>query len=177
MKENEVRQLERIEEQFMRKILNTTKSCPIVALYLTLGQIPARFEIQKMKLLYLKYILSEDEESLIRKFFFLQLEKPTKGDWASSCLKDLRELEISLSLKKIEEMPYTRFKILLKEKVKEKAFLYLKKKIRSKGKENDFQSLCMAEYLLPENRLLSIAEKQRLFAVKNRMTNIPSNFA
>ena len=69
-------------------------------------------------------------------------------------------------------MPYTRFKKLLKEKVKEKAFLYLKKKIRSKGKENNFQSLCMTEYLLPENRLLSIAEKQRLFAVKNRMTNI-----
>ena len=34
----------------------------------------------------------------------------------------------------------------------------------------------MAEYLLPENRLLSIEEKQRLFEVKHRMTKIPSNF-
>ena len=82
-----------------------------------------------------------------------------------------------LSLRKIEGIPYTTFKKLLKEKVKEKAFLNLKKNIRSKGKENDFQSLCMTEYLLLENRLLSIVEKQRLFAVKNRMTNIPSNFA
>ena len=79
LKENEVRQLERIEEQFMRKILNTTKICPIVALYLTLGQIPAGFQIQKMKVLYLKYILSEDEESLILKFFFLQLENQQKA--------------------------------------------------------------------------------------------------
>ena len=79
LKEDKVHQLERIEEQFMRKILNTTKSCPIVALYLTLGQIPAGFQIQKMKVLYLKYILSEDEESLILKFFFLQLENQQKA--------------------------------------------------------------------------------------------------
>ena len=62
-------------------------------------------------------------------------------------------------------------------KLKEKAFLYLKKKIRSKGNENQHDNLCMSDYLLPENRLLTIAEKQRLFGVKNRMTNIPSNFA
>ena len=79
LKEDKVHQLERIEEQFMRKILNTTKSCPIVALYLTLGQIPAGFQIQKMKVLYLKYILSEDEESLILKFFFLQLKNQQKA--------------------------------------------------------------------------------------------------
>ena len=163
-----MRQLERIEEKFMRKILNTTKGCPIVSLYLTLGHIPARFEIQKMKLLYLKYILSENEESLIRKFFYLQLEIPTKGGWASSCLKDLRELEIKLSLKNIEEMPYNEFKRILKEIVREKAFLYLKNKIRSKGKENLQNSLYMTEYLLPENKLLTTAEKQRLFAVKNK---------
>ena len=34
----------------------------------------------------------------------------------------------------------------------------------------------MAEYLLPLNQKLSIFEKQRLFAVKTRMTNIPANF-
>ena len=34
----------------------------------------------------------------------------------------------------------------------------------------------MAEYLLPLNKILSITAKQRLFAVKNRMTDIPENF-
>ena len=57
LKENELRQIERIEEGFMRKMLNTTKGCPISQLYLELGQHPARFEIQKMRILYLKYIL------------------------------------------------------------------------------------------------------------------------
>ena len=43
LKETEYRQLERIEEEFRRKIFNTTKGCPITHLYLELGQIPARF--------------------------------------------------------------------------------------------------------------------------------------
>ena len=34
----------------------------------------------------------------------------------------------------------------------------------------------MAEYLLPENRVLTINEKQKLFEVKIRMTKIPINF-
>ena len=102
---------------------------------------------------------------------------PTKGDWASSCLKDLKELAISCSLKEIEIMPYKEFEKLLKMKIKEKALIYLKNKIRSKGKENEHKDLSMAEYLLPENKLLSIEEKQRLFQVKSRMTKIPSNFS
>ena len=52
LKENELRQIERIEESFLRKVLNTTKGCPITQLYLEMGQIPARFVIQKMRCLY-----------------------------------------------------------------------------------------------------------------------------
>ena len=34
----------------------------------------------------------------------------------------------------------------------------------------------MADYLVPENDMLTICEKQQLFAVRNRMTEIASNF-
>ena len=88
LKETELRQLERIEESYLRQVLKTTKGCPINQLYLCLGQYPARFEIQKMRLLYLKYILHEEETSLLYKFFNLQLDMPTKGDWVSTCLND-----------------------------------------------------------------------------------------
>jgi hypothetical protein len=60
-------------ESYMRQIFKTTKGCPITELYLSLGQIPARFEIQKMRLLYLQKILHENEESLLFKFSKLQL--------------------------------------------------------------------------------------------------------
>jgi hypothetical protein len=59
LKEKELREIERIEETFMRKILNTLKGCPNVQLYFTLGHVPARFAIFKMRLAFLKYILNE----------------------------------------------------------------------------------------------------------------------
>ena len=60
LKETELREIERIEETFMRKLLKTSKGCPIVQLYLRLGEIPARFAIMRMQLSFLQYILKED---------------------------------------------------------------------------------------------------------------------
>ena len=63
LKENELRNVERIEEEYLRKAFKTTRGCPIVQLYLEGGQYPARFEIQRMRCLYLKYILHQDDKS------------------------------------------------------------------------------------------------------------------
>ena len=75
-----MRQLERIEEDFMRNLIKTTKGCPIIQLYIEFGQIPARFEVMKLRLFFLKYILNKDSESLISRFLQIQIEKPTKFD-------------------------------------------------------------------------------------------------
>ena len=83
LKETEIRQLERIEESFLRKMFGTNKGCPITQLYLESGHVPARFEIKKTRLLFLQYILQENPDSQICKFLKLQIEKPTRGDWAS----------------------------------------------------------------------------------------------
>jgi hypothetical protein len=171
-----VRHLERFEETYLRKVLNTTKGCPITQLYLAVGHTPARFEIQKMRLLYLKYILEEDDTSLLSKFFKLQLEFPTKGDWATTCMNDLKELNILNSLEEIKLMSKHAFTKMLKENGRKNAFQYLISKKGSKGKENNESELSMAEYLLPSNTALTISERQQMFAVKNRMVEIPANF-
>ena len=176
LKETELRQIERMEESYLRQVLKTSKGCPITELYLSVGQHPARFEIQKMRLLYFKYILHEEETSLISKFFYLQLNQPTKGDWVSTCLNDIKQLHIDMSLEDIKLMSEQKFRNLLKLKVKESAFSYLIGKQKSKGKENKYEDLSMSEYLLPTNKTLTIAEKQTMFSVKNRMIRIPANF-
>ena len=91
-------------------------------------------------------------------------------------MQDLKDLEILHTLEEIRVMSYNKFKNIVKTKVRDSAYNYLISKSRSKGKENQFEELSMAEYLLPLNKSLSISEKQRLFAVKNRMVNIPANF-
>ena len=91
LKEKEIRQLERIEENFLRKMLKTTKGCPITQLYLETGHTPARFEVKNIRLLFLQYILQENPDSRILKFLQLQLKNPTKGDWASKKTIGLRQ--------------------------------------------------------------------------------------
>ena len=177
LKESELRKIEQIEEGFMRNVLNTPKGCPTTQLYLELGQIPARFEIQKMRLLYLKYILNEEEDSLLRKFFMLQLEKSSKGDWAWTCVEDLRALNITESFDEIKNMTKIKFSRILKSRTRQNALKYLIEKRKSKGKEIIYSEISMAEYMLPTNTKLSIYQKQTLFSIRNRMIDIPSNFS
>ena len=112
LKESEIRQLERIEESYMRQLLKTTKGCPITQIYLDLGQIPARFYIYKMRLLFLKHILNQKSDSLIQNFFNLQLEQPTKGDWASACINDLKQMD--LSFKEISEIKLAKYQNIVR---------------------------------------------------------------
>ena len=176
LKENEVRQIERIEESYMRQLLKTTKGCPITQMYLELGQTPARFDIFKLRLLFLKYILDQESDSLIQKFFYLQLEQPTKGDWASACSDNLKDLEINLSMDEIKEMSLSRYQSLVRKKCKEKAINYLLMRRGSKGMEIDYPEIQMAEYLQP-NEELTIEQQRQQFEIRNRMVNIPANFS
>ena len=121
LKETEYRQIERIEEDYMRKIMKTTKGCPITNLYLELGHIPARFEIIKMRLLYMKYILEQPEDSTISKMLKLQFENPTPGDWASTCLNDLQYINLNLTKEEIRNTLKQNFLKILKEKIRIKA--------------------------------------------------------
>ena len=176
LKESEIRQIERMEESFLRQVMKTTKGCPISQLYLELGQIPARYEIIKMRLLYLYYILQQSDESLLKKFFNLQIVQPTRRDWAETCKKNLKELQIHENFDEIKLMKKSKFKNLLKEKVKINALKYLNNKRGSKGSEIIYTDLEMADYLHPSNNYLTIDQKRKMFSVRNRMIKIESNF-
>ena len=78
--ENNLRNIERIEEGFLRKILKTQKGCPISQIYLETGQWPARFQIKKQRMLFLKSILDQNEQSMVFKFLKLQSQQRIKND-------------------------------------------------------------------------------------------------
>ena len=63
---------------------------------------------------YRRYILNQDEDSQLRKFFDLQLKHRSKGDWASTCLDDLKEPRITESLEEMKQMNANNFMKILK---------------------------------------------------------------
>ena len=90
-------------------------------------------------------------------------------------MKALDFLEIKMSLNEIENMSTSKFKKILENSIKIRSFKYLIGLRGSKGKEINYSSLKMAEYLLP-NEEFSISEKRRIFSIRNRMVNIENSF-
>ena len=124
----------------------------------------------------MKTILEENPESLIYRFLALQFEKPTRGDFASSCIQDLAELEISLTMEEIKKITKYQFKKLIKMSIQKKALQYLIAKRGSKGIEIHYHELKMAEYLQPNEEEITITDQRNIFAIRNRMVEIPNNY-
>ena len=112
----------------------------------------------------------------MQKSLQLQLEHPNRGDWGSTCLNDLKELEINLSLQEIRTISKSSFTNILKDRTKRNALAYLIGKKGKKGKEICYSTLEMSEYLQPTNQVLTVEQKREMFSVRNRMIDIPNNF-
>ena len=83
LNENEVRQIERIEENLLWEIFNTGKGCSIYRLYFESGHLPAGMQIKRMKLVFYEYILKQNDSSLLFQFLMAQKKEPRRGDWYS----------------------------------------------------------------------------------------------
>ena len=60
--------------------------------------------------------------------------------------------------------------------IQKKALQYLIAKQRRKGIEIHYHELKMAEYLQPNEEEISISDQRNIFAIRNRMVEIPNNF-
>ena len=91
---------------------------------------------------------------MLYRFFKLQEEQSSKGDWVSTVLEDLRELRIEKSKDEMKQMSQYQFSNLLKLSGKENALKYLIGKQKTKGSEIKYSNLKMSEYLVPINEIL-----------------------
>ena len=172
MKEGDFRKIEQNEEEQMRLLFDTDKSCSLHLMYLESGQVPARYQIKRMQLNMFQYILKQKEESLLYSMLMAQIVKPVKNDFYSTVCLILKEVNIQESIIDIKNMKTTIFKKLVKDKCIQAALHYLKEKQKkgSKGRDISYTSLGMADYLLPQANM-SIGDQRELFSIRCR-TNI-----
>ena len=111
--EKEIRDIEKIEEDFLITLMNTQRSCPRSQIYLELGICPARFQLMKIKILFYHYILNQSEHSLIFQVFEAQKMNPIKGDWVKDIQISLKYSEINQDEIVIKNMKKNKLKSLL----------------------------------------------------------------
>ena len=170
--QDDIKQLEFVDNIFHRKLLETSRSTPISLMHLELGTLPIRFVIMKRRILFLHYILQQNKNNLIYKFFEAQLRYPQKGDWVLQVKQDLLEMKLDISFELISKMSKTSFKFKLNEAIRKSAFQWLTRKIQdkntqAKGSEIKYQYLKLQEYFLPSN--MNIKQCNLFFAQRVHM--------
>ena len=58
-----------------------------------------------MKLIFVHYILSQEENSLMFSFVMAQKSEPIKGDWYSEVLEIMKELQLGTNEEDIKDIP------------------------------------------------------------------------
>ena len=126
---------------------------------------------------FLKYILHQDKNSLMSRFFWAQPLHPTRGDWVSNVKKILIKIDFDISFEEIILMKIMTFKKTVQSKVRKAALKYLLSKRKSKGKEIVYGSTLECQgYLLPSN-ILTLQDQISLFSYRTRMNDLKYNFS
>ena len=170
--------LETVDLMLLRKVLNTPKSTPKEFMYLELGCLPFRDIIRKRRLSFLHYILNENPESLIYRFFKVQHNTRNQKDWVSKVINDLEELEFDIGFDTLKEMKKSSFCALLNKSIETNAFKRLEnmKLSHTKVKNVKHYMLQMRKYFQPSEANATKEEIQLVFKLRCRMTETKTNF-
>ena len=174
----EVTDLEKVDEDLLRKVLECPVSTPREMLYLELGVSPIRNIIRSRRLNFLHYILHEEKQSLIYKFLQAQRDNPVKNDWCHTVIEDIEAFQLGVTIEEIENMSQVAFNVLVKKQEKIASLEYLNQekiiKNHSKVLHIPHSLLDMQDYLKPNSA--SIEESKFTFSIRSRMLDIRTNF-
>ena len=134
IEEKEIISLEKVDEALLRGILSAHPKIPIEALYLETQTIPIRFIIASRRIMYLHSILQRKENELIRRIFEAQKNDPIPGDFIEMVRRDFLNISIDMTEAEISQLSKDRFRKIIKPKVTNAAFEYLKKLKESHSK-------------------------------------------
>ena len=87
------------------------------------------------------------------------MDNPLRNDFVQTCVKYLNDLKIDLSFDQIEKMSVWTFKKMVKERISEAGFSYLKEKVSKQNISHiKYDNLEIQEYLLDGNQNIKVAK-------------------
>ena len=141
--------LERVDESLLRGVLQAHPKMPLEALYLKTKAVPIRYILASRIIMYLYTILQRDPSEMLRKIFKEQKRNTSQGDFVELVEEDLDSIELNMTERMIQRMPKQKFKKIVKTKVLDASFKYLKgmKQTHSKLQYLKYDRFEMSEYL------------------------------
>ena len=141
-----------------------------------MGCLPIRYIIMTRRIMYLHYLLTQDEDSLLSSFFMAQWENPVSVDWTEQAKMDLENIKLYITLEAIQMISKEEFQKVVKVAIHKAAFIYLnaEKEKRDKVKHAEHRYLKLQPYLCPGK--LGVKEAKLLFQLRTRMVDVKENF-
>ena len=159
---------------YLWNVMEVSRATPTVALFLELGILPIRFEIEKRQLFFFKRLLDKDKNDPVQSVSFEQLKYVAEQNWANY-IQDLRHTyNLPLSDDNVRQMTLEQWKVFVETVIWDEAFMQLMAQCKGNKKAMylTYHSIKRAEYLEKlEPNLARIVFKARV-----RMFDIKVNY-
>ena len=174
LKQSKIEEFEELDRSLLRKIFGTKISCPKEALHLESGTISVGTYIKARRINYLQYLLKENNDNMLSKFFHAQYNFEVKHDWTATVRQDLIDFGIQVNLENIKSKSEFVFKKMVKLKAQEYELCKLNSMKGSKMENTFHGKLEIQKYLMQKN--ISAEDAKLVFAFRTRMANFSENF-
>ena len=148
--QNELSQLERLQQKFLKRVLHVPKSTPNALVLLELGLLPISSEIHARQLRFLHHILSLPTDDPVRQTYEQQKLFPQEKNWYNEVIPLLKLYAINIQENDIVKMNINQWKHLVKSSIKNYCLSALNNKRASLSKGSGippYQKLETQEYM------------------------------
>ena len=172
--EKNIRDLEKVDEYLLRRLLSAHPKTPIEMLYLETGAIPIKFIISLRRLLYLHTILKRSDSELTKRVYFAQKESPVKGDFSQLVAEDVKL--IGKTEQEITQISKKAFKKVATITIKNEALKHLRNRQQTHSKVNKIQYVKLQTQSYLTSPLFSDHEAKVIFKLRTEFLNCKMNF-
>ena len=121
----QIEKLEKCDRQYFRKIFNAPASTPTELFYIETNTLPLRYIIIGRHFFYYWTILNKSDNELVEQVLKTQQLSPVKNDWCEAVKLDMQFLDIDIIENDIIGMKKSKFKSLIKRKIREAGLQFL----------------------------------------------------
>ena len=177
--EEDKKQLNKIDHAILKQIVGSQSKAPTEQLYLETSTLSVTQIIAVRRMVYLQTLLTRTEGELTRKVYKAMKADPLPGDWIKRVEKDFEEINLIISEDQIINMCPLKYKSLIKEKMRDAAFIHLKEIQASheKGGTTYHENLLQPQKYLVTNKLTN-KQKSLLFNLRcQSVRGVRQNFS
>ena len=121
---------------YLRNVLEVSKATQIAAMYLELGILPVRYEIEMRQLLFLKRLLDKKHADPCLCTYIEMLKFENETNWANNVLGLWRDYNLPVNDDNIKKMSVSHWKYFVKCAIFKEALLQLQVELSSNRKTN-----------------------------------------